>query len=581
MAKMIPAIINPECNSPGEREIFNRLKNDPETRDWIVLHSLDIANHTHQVSGEIDFVIIIPSKGVLCLEVKACSRLSCQNGLWYYGSNSQPDPRGPFKQASQAMHSLRKRLIERRPELSRVVFWSAVIFPYVEFTKNSEEWHPWQVIDSKAFRARPVSSLILAVINNAREFLKTCSSASWFQHDSKEPYLEQCKAIAATLRPNFEFIESAKTRARRREEEVKQYTEEQFIALDAMEINPRVAFAGPAGSGKTLLAIEAARRGHAAGRKVLFVCFNRLLGKWLEEQTTGLYPGVVSRTLHSQMLKVAGPELSPDQNRGEKFWKTELPDYAIEKLLDNQGEENVFDEIIVDEAQDILRDNYLDFLDLSLKGGLATGRWRFFGDFEKQAIYGREGLLENFIQSRGGQAPVYSLRVNCRNTPRIATMAQLLGELEPGYSKVLRPDDRIDPNLFYYQNDGDQQKILLEVLEKLYEDGFSGKDIAILSPKASGPCATKINVSPWKERIKPYETAGKGHIGYCSIHAFKGLEAGAVIITDIKHVTGPEANDLFYVGLTRALHRLVILAGDAVKSEVINILLKRTKEAKA
>ncbi|KAF1083763.1 ATP-dependent RecD-like DNA helicase [Sporotomaculum syntrophicum] len=573
---MIPAIITTGCSSPGEREIFNRLKNDPETRDWIVLHSLDIANHVKQVSGEIDFVIIIPSKGVLCLEVKACSKLKCQDGLWYYGFNQEPDPRGPFKQASQAMHSLRNWLVKCRPGLSRVVFWSAVVFPYIEFKKTSEEWHPWQVIDSRAFRARPISNLIEAVLNNARNFLQNGHAAAWFHPESREPYPGQCEAIARVLRPNFEFIESAKTRAIRKNEELKRYTEEQFVALDAMESNPRVAFAGPAGTGKTLLAIEAAKRGCSAGRKVLFVCFNRLLGKWLEEQTSNLNPLVVTSTLHRHMLKIAGQQLKPRESQDSSFWYNELPFQAMEKLLESEGADFVYDELVVDEAQDILRNNYLDFLDLSLKGGLATGRWRFFGDFEKQDIYNNAGLsLEEFIKSRGGHAPVFSLRVNCRNTPRIAALAQMLSQSQPGYTKVLRPDNRVEPELHYYCSEEDQQQLLVQILQKMYEEGFSGGDIVILSPKASGQCAVKVNTIPWKDRIKPYETAGKGHIGYCTVHAFKGLEAGVVIVTDVYRVTGPGADNLFYIALTRALHRLVVLAAETVKSEVRNILLQR------
>jgi hypothetical protein len=144
MARMIPPSISPSCASPGEREIFRRLKNDPETNGWTVLHSLDIADHVRQISGEADFVVIIPAMGVLCIEVKACSSLRRENGQWFYGLDNRPDMRGPFRQASEAMHSIRKRIIEIRPDFSHIVFWSAAIFPYVEFSVESDEWHPWQ-----------------------------------------------------------------------------------------------------------------------------------------------------------------------------------------------------------------------------------------------------------------------------------------------------------------------------------------------------------------------------------------------------------------------------------------------------
>jgi len=105
VARMIPSVFDPNCTSPGEKEIFNRLKNDPATSDWTVLHSLDLANHVSQISGEIDFVIIIPEKGVLCLEVKSHRRISrAEDGLWYFGSSIKPDARGPFKQVATTMH---------------------------------------------------------------------------------------------------------------------------------------------------------------------------------------------------------------------------------------------------------------------------------------------------------------------------------------------------------------------------------------------------------------------------------------------------------------------------------------------
>jgi len=85
MAIMIPPVIHPGCSSTAEREIFQRLKDDADTRDWIVLHSLDLAEHVENIAGEIDFVVIIPYKGILCIEVKGCNKLRRQEG-----SNRQP-----------------------------------------------------------------------------------------------------------------------------------------------------------------------------------------------------------------------------------------------------------------------------------------------------------------------------------------------------------------------------------------------------------------------------------------------------------------------------------------------------------
>jgi len=572
---MIPPDIHPSCASPGEHEIFRRLKDSPGTQNWIVLHSLDVSNHLKRISGEIDFVVIVPSKGILCLEVKACSQLRRKNGMWYYGSSTNPDFRGPFKQASEAMHSIRKKLSERRPDLAGVVFWSAVIFPYITFSASSSEWREWQVIDNRVFRMRPLGKLIESILDRARSFLRECTSAKWFHAGSAEPNTEQCKIISHLLRPDFEFYQSPKSRAKTRSEELKRYTEEQFVAIDAMEENMRVAFTGPAGTGKTLLAIEAARRGRSANRRVLMLCFNRILGMWLEDQTANLGPGVVCKTLHAHMLAVSGYSLT-GKEKGENFWKDELPLLAMEKLIENLDEKYLFDEIVLDEAQDIaICESHLDFLDLSLKGGLASGRWRFFGDFEKQAIYGKvQAHFRELLNKRVGQVSIYSLRVNCRNTPRIASVARLLGGLNPDYQRILRPDDGVDPELHYYSGDANQRMLLVQAFEKLYREGFTGGDIVVLSSKADASCiAASISISPWRERLRPVGNVGKGHIEHCTIHAFKGMEKPAVIVTDIQRVATPLAESLFYVAVTRALNKLEVLVEESAKDEIISALL--------
>ena len=61
---MMPGLF-PLPDHRRELKVFNSLKDCPLAKDWIVLHSLDLANHTSQISGEADFVIIIPALALL------------------------------------------------------------------------------------------------------------------------------------------------------------------------------------------------------------------------------------------------------------------------------------------------------------------------------------------------------------------------------------------------------------------------------------------------------------------------------------------------------------------------------------
>jgi len=571
MAKMYPVHIYSGTPSPGEVEIFHRLQDDPLTTKWLVLHSLDISHHRSQISGEADFVIIVPGKGVLCLEVKAHNKIRRENGLWYYGSSVSADPRGPFKQSSEAMHSIRTRVINQYPDLSGVVFWSAVIFPYLDFNINSEEWHTWQVIDRKQFSRSSIGELIINILINARKFLANKPSALWFNKNNNEPNLEQCNRICSFLKPSFEFFESPESRASRREEELKLYTNEQYEALESMDLNDRVIFSGPAGTGKTILAIEAARRNVGRGKRVLLCCYNRLLGTWLRSEVKSFLPLENVGTLHSIMLSVAG--IAPPENADQEFWEHELPQIAIEALILDDSGKFKYDQLIIDEAQDLMKNEYLDFLDLSLVGGLNSGRWLFFGDFEKQAIYSTFlNEIDSIQRNRLSNFSRYGLRVNCRNTPRVAEFVHLLGGLIPKYSKVRRPDDQVEPTIVPYKNEGQQKEKLEQTIDKLLQEGFGCSELVILSPRSDQDCISSIISSRSFSLLPIKQKNSKNDIGFCTIHSFKGLEAPAIIVTDIDEVESEKSASLFYIAITRSIDRLVILVSDKARKEMVNIL---------
>jgi hypothetical protein len=205
MAKMIPDNIDFNPKIKGEIEIFNLLKNSKKTENWIVLYSLELSQHLTQVSGEIDFVIIVPHSGVLCIEVKGVKNVSRDNqGNWHYGSSKKLDRRGPFKQASDNMHTLKNYIKEITPETKNILFCHGVIFPFCRFDEISPEWEPYHVIDHKLLKTRDIGDIIHEMLIRSKVNAES-KNAIRFHAGNSEPSLPQCEMICNILRPSFDF----------------------------------------------------------------------------------------------------------------------------------------------------------------------------------------------------------------------------------------------------------------------------------------------------------------------------------------------------------------------------------------
>jgi len=74
----------------------------------------------------------------------------------------------------------------------------------------------------------------------------------------------------------------------------------------------------------------------------------------------------------------------------------------------------------------------------------------------------------------------------------------------PGYKRVRRPDDDVEPEVRWYRDGGEQQKLLTAVLTELRDAGFAGPRVAILSPSGDENCAAaKLTEQPWRDRLDP------------------------------------------------------------------------------
>lgn len=581
MARMIPPLVAADAPK-GEKQLFARLRDDPNAKDWLVMHSFDIRRHVARAEGEADMVIVVPSLGVLCVEVKGCGVVRA-GGLWTYSySPPKTSTVGPFRQASQAAHSIRQYLALKDSSLASLVFHSAVLFTEVDFADKSLEWEPWQIIGRTEFLRQPISSLVTRVLEAAHSQCRSRKPLPAWHGSQSRPTLRQLEIILRLMRPDFEYTASARNDVELAEAAIRRFTDEQFEAIDHLEDNRRVLFKGPAGTGKTFLAIEAARRAVRTGRSVALLCFNSLLASWLKHEAESIAQEAKARSLSfyvgsfsGLMLSIAKIDVPATAN--QEFWGVELPMRAVDAMLADGRDVPTFDLLLVDEAQDLLSEPLLDAMELLLSGGLGSGCWAMFGDFERQAIYAEKGAtlgLDRLRNRTADSVSTYRLRINCRNATRIAEAVTITSGMSPGYSRILNTTDSADVEPVFYRSPSHQGDLLLATIAKLLKS-FTPAEIVVLSMRAdaSSCVARQARDQPrWHFASYREEPDDGAAIRYSSVHAFKGLEAAAVVLTDIEAIEDDQAKALLYVGMSRARIRLHVLMHERLRSSYDSML---------
>ena len=379
------------------------------------------------------------------------------------------------------------------------------------------------------------------------------------------------------LRGDFEVVPSMKGLLADSRRDLIRLSREQFAVLNFAlnDRNPRIICEGAAGTGKTLIAMEAARRLSADGKKTLFLCFNDNLQRFLSADTVEAGDRIRISSLHrflGDMIRKAG--LSPQLAAARaSLSETELFDKAYPEIFESaasvlleEGELPQFDAIVVDEAQDVLNGAMLNCLDLVLDRGFDAGRWLLFMDSGLQAdVYGR--LDKSLVERLRSLKPVtFELLENFRN-PRgvVAEMCALTGAPEP----ICRRELISKVEYVSCSNEQDQGRKLRALLLKLLRQGVSPSQITILSGKKREDACVSRHPPDIGKPIVHLDSDSRpvpaDAISAASVPAFKGLENEVLILTDLPPLEPmtPWVRSIFYVGMTRAKSKLFALVDKA------------------
>lgn len=552
MAIMIPE--KPRNFDPASQEglIFDALASLSE--DYYVFHSFRITDTREGIfhESETDFVILNRTKGVICLEAKA-GQVRYENGCWLYGSGIPMHNGGPFNQASANKYKLMRYISDSNMAfvLEKCKFFHAVWFPSVSNDR----------LRSMTLPSEGDKTLVLTkeALSDPEEFIDKVYALELPSRVQTNLSEFECKRLVREIFcPQFNVFPSASFEADLKKIVFHRLLDEQAGILDFLDEQLTAAVNGAAGTGKTMIAVEKARRHAAFGEKVLFLCFNTQLKDYLENNYAREF--VSYYTIAGFACKICNTA-RPDY----KELKSKLEDYYISGSFP-------YKHVIIDEGQDfgseaIEETDIIQLIHDIIVDTDQGGTFYVFYD-RLQLIQARE--MPKFISDLDCRLTLYR---NCRNTENIAvTSLRPITERKP---RVFDGAVKGAPAKLHFCDSVQSENERIDVIiDELAADGY--RDIVILTCKTEATSVLSNSVKGGRYRNKYLFT---------TCRKFKGLEADVVVLVDVDKTTFEQDNVLlFYVGTSRARIKLeitAVLSDDDCKDILLSALNYQGKVRRA
>lgn len=515
----------PAADGDAERTVWSHLRGqlpDDAALFWRV-NLLD--GHRER---EIDLLVAWPGVGLAVLEVKG-GHVGHRDGRWWQGTGNGRHPIDPIRQSQDGRHVLTRLLAERGLQVRHTRIAHLVAFPHSVIPRDfSTPEAPRDVVvdrddlDSVAFR-----------VKHAVE-----------EHGAGHavPDEEDVQDLVDLLAGGFESQVELLSLAAQHEDRIDHLTEDQAHVLDLLRHMNRLQVVGGAGSGKTFLALEQARRRARQGERVALLCYSRGLGRYLERVTRTWprkeRPAYVG--LFHDLPLAWGAEPGADDD--SDYWERRLP-LRLAELADARAPEQLFDAVVVDEAQDfgeLWWPSLLRCLRDPHRGGLFV-----FLD-EAQRVFDRDG-----------HAPVdlalVPLEENLRSTRQIA---QVCGAFVDG---VVKPRGPVGTPVRVVDVPAEDAIDVADVaVERLMDEGWNPGQIALLTTGHRHPAQTlavdMVGHAEYWDRFLAEEDVFYGHV-----LGFKGLERTVVVLAVNGFREAERARSLLYTGMSRARLQLVVV----------------------
>ncbi|KAD3515004.1 hypothetical protein GD627_11885 [Arthrobacter yangruifuii] len=502
--------------------------------DVVLAHSVQVRHG--RAEHEIDILVLWPGVGLAAIEVKG-GLISVEHGQWYQSDRQGPHRiESPIAQSQSAQHAFKMWVTGQlgSPLVSRFAYMAA--FPYSPVPRD------WEM--------NGVPRPLVLDPNDLADVSERLRAAIETQAQGGSPLAPNyARRIARLLSGNLEAEATPALTALELEDHQQQLTERQKVLLDSSRSIARARFVGGAGSGKTWLAVEKAKRLAKEGKRVGLFCYNKGLAAHLRRQVDGWRQAkpVFVGEFHDYAVSLGVPNGS-----GQAYFDEDMPALMKGLAVDLPPEQKL-DAIVIDEAQ--------DFAPLWWESLLAClkdpdrGEIYAFMD-ERQNVYGRwdSQSAGTALDPTAGLVTLH-IDENLRNTKRIAQTFKGFA----GKHFAPRGGDGLPVRLVSCSTE-DALDVAGDCVDALLEEGWTNNQIAFLTTKNRHPVHKDFenNLSAYWTAFHDDEEEFYGHV-----LGFKGLERSVVILCVNGFKDMGRAAELLYVGLSRA-RCLLVVVGDPV-----------------
>lgn len=496
--------------------------------------------------GEVDAIVLVPEMGMVILEVKGTREVEVDDeGNWwrcYPDGGREKIRKGklPHEQACKNMHNLAKQLLPM--ELGSEDFpgnyaW-LVVYPRGRVRGALDLIEKGLVIDAPKMDG---------IIRSCRRALSD-RAVSDIGHRFNAETVRRVKEILCYGRFHLTPVDAA-DEVEDDQRRIEELTQQQFAVLRGLLDWPSLTVAGPAGSGKTVIAIWHLQGALSEEKRAMYVCFNKNLPSHLEKLNPELSGKLWSiDRFFTRMANRAVPSDIDSQDRSQYF-REDLPGFALDRF--GLGEVGPgYDLIIIDEGQDFSETQLLVLRELLVEGGQLV----IFADR-------RQDLFRAAQVSQYPTDAYFSLSYNCRNTAKINDAANGLTGANPRIDSMPGVPDGVSPEVIIAAD----RTTMAKEAWRLASQWHTQDGVVMLSPyRLENSCFANLRHGHGLSLSENLDAMSSGdEIYFSTVRSFKGLEASAVILVDAMR---PSENDRsvfriedLYVACTRARARLAII----------------------